>query len=232
MNKFLCIVVAVAMFAVPSRAQDKTPAAGDLDFVRPSRPLYAGLQGGVLYSLNENTFSFGTHRITGFGGVQFGFFFANQWSVRASVSYGLNAGACNSYQTNYGYYPYTFKSINAFLDVVFDCLSRGDDSPLRGFYPRLYAGLGYGHTFGFSDSGHPWQKVSPVNNEFGFRLGAIGEFTISRRVALFLDLCAEAYGDQYNGLQPSTEDQQYYKGYAGFPMDLRFVASLGVFFRF
>ena len=41
----------------------------------------------------------------------------------------------------------------------------------------------------------------------------------------------EAYRDNYNGLQPTEHDQTAYTGYAGFPLDLRPMLSLGVIFR-
>ncbi len=235
MNKFICTFVALAMGAVFSQAQEKASVAsvGYMVSQRPSRPFFAGIQGGGIISLNENTFPKAARKVSGHGGVMLGAYFSNYWSGRLSVSFGSNSSACNSYETiGQGYYPYTFKSVNAFVDVIGDFWSRGSDSPLRVFYPRLYAGVGYAHTFGFSDSGHPWQVVSQKNNVLGFRLGAIGEFTISQRMGAMLDLCAEAYGDQYNGLQPSEKDHQRFKGYPGFPFDLRFIASLGVFFRF
>ncbi|MBR1783346.1 MAG: hypothetical protein IJ753_07525 [Bacteroidales bacterium] len=205
---------------------------------RPSKPIYLAVQGSILLSVNENVFSYVDNRripdlLTPQGGLQLGYYFTNNWSMRLAAYFGQNASAANTVDTAaHGFYPYKFKSANFFLDVVFDFLSRGDAEKLRTFYPRIYFGLGYAHTFGFTDSGHPWQKIDPVNNEFGFRLGFMGEFAVNRTFSFFFDLCGEGYGDQYNGLQPSVEDQNKKQGYAGFPLDLRFVASLGVIFHF
>ena len=74
--------------------------------------------------------------------------------------------------------------------------------------------------------------MSNENTAFGFRGGFIGLYNISNSFGIFADLCGEAYSGNFNGLQPSEADQAQVEGYAGFPLDLRGIVSLGVLFRF
>lgn len=235
MNKVFFTSLLLLMAVLPLQAQAN---AEDTSSERPSKPIFVGLQGSALMSVNENVFTYTDNKrvsdlLTGQVGLQLGFYFTNRISMRLAGYVGKNASACNSLQTaGQGFYPYKFKSTNVFLDVAVDFFSRGDRAPRHSFYPRLYAGVGYAHTYDFTDSGHPWQKVSTSNSEFGGRAGFIGEFAVSRMTSFYFDLCAEGYGDMYNGLQPSEADQRERQGYAGLPLDLRFVASLGLMFHF
>lgn len=191
------------------------------------------IQGGALISVNENYFSYGENGqfaklITPQGALAFGYDFSNRFGSRLSVSYGLNASACNTRQTSgYGFFPYSFQSVNVFADAILNLGKRGG-----AFHPKLYMGVGMAYSFGFTDSGHPWQVVNDRNSAFGFRGGFIGVYNISNSFGIFVDLCGEAYTDDYNGLQPSEADQSKVEGYAGLPLDLRGVASLGILFRF
>ena len=106
-------------------------------------------------------------------------------------------------------------------------------------YPRMAPNFtkpeGYGtpkdHSWEADNPFHPWQDVKTKNNAFGFRGGFIAEYDFSDAFGIFADMGLEAYRDNYNGLQPSKEDQTAYTGYAGFPLDLRPMLSLGVIFR-
>lgn len=191
------------------------------------------LQGGALYSLNENHFTYHENGKT-LGvigphiGVAFGAEFNGRVGGRASVSFGKNAGACNSRQTaGHGFYPYTFQSVNAFIDVIMNLRK-----PSAKFMPKIYAGIGTGYSYGFSDPGHPWQKLHTGNATLGLRGGFIGQYNINDHFGAFFDFCGEAYTDTYDGLQPSADDQNASKGYSGFPFDLRGLVSLGVVYRF
>ena len=194
------------------------------------------LQGGPMYSINENRFSYpenghAADLWTPQGSLAIGYEFTQALSFRVSVGYGKNAAACNSRQSGGGFYPYQFKSVNAFLDGMLD-LTRNYGKPWA-FHPCLYAGLGVGYTYDFTDPKHPWQGqyMTAPNTVFGFRGGFIAEYDFSDWFGIFADLCGEAYRDDYNGLQPTKKDQQHYEGYAGFPLDLRGMRSFGVIFR-
>lgn len=223
-------------------------------FVGGHRAWTIAIQGGPLYSVNENGFSY---RENGYGGKLFslqgsaaiGFEFTEALGLRVSVGYGDNRSAANTRQTAaHGFYPYNFRSVNGFLDGTLDL--NGNYAVERAFRPRLYAGIGVGHTFHFTKPAgygtpkpadnigweadnpfHPWQDICEKNTVFGFRAGFIAEYDFTQNFGIFADLCGEAYNDQYNGLQPTEQDQQAYSGYAGFPLDLRASLSFGVIFR-
>lgn len=210
------------------------------------------LQGGPLYSINENGFSY---RDNGYGAKLFswqgaaavGYEFTNALGGRIWVGYGNNRGAANTMDTaEHGFYPYNFKSVNGFFDVTFDL--NGNFAVEQAFRPIFYLGVGVGHTFKFSkpsDYGtqpnstwepgnpfHPWQDIQQKNTTFGFRGGFIAEFDIVPSFGFFADFCGEAYNDQYNGLQPTKQDQTHFEGYAGFPLDIRLSLSIGIIYRF
>ena len=226
MNKCITFLLAVLMMSAGMVSAQ--------DYGRPDRPFNISLQGGMLFSMGENNF---TYRDNGKvadlfgpqGGVAIGYDFTDRFGMRISASYGRNAGAANHYQTSArGFYPYQFRSVNVFADLLFNLtLER------TGFSPILYAGLGGARTFNFTDSHHPWQKTTDPNTAFGFRGGFIAEYDFTPGFGIYVDLCGEAYLDNYNGLRPTSGDQsQVERGYAGFPFDMRALASLGLIFHF
>ena len=243
MKKLTSIIAALLFGVVAVSAQSA--------FVGGHRAWTFALQGGGLYSISENRF---TYPENGYGGKLFtlqgsaaiGYEFTQALGVRVSVGYGNNASACNSRQTAaHGFYPYRFRSVNAFIDGVLDL--NGNYGWESNFRPIFYLGVGIGHTYHFTkpegygtpkgigweedNPFHPWQDVNVNNNAFGFRGGFIAEYDFTDIFGIFGDLCLEAYRDNYNGLQPTEQDQTAYTGYAGFPLDLRPTFSLGVIFR-
>lgn len=229
MKKFY-LIFAVLFFGVATLSAQNA-------FVGGHSAWTIAVQGGAMYSVNENRFTYhenghGWDLVTPQGSLAIGYEFTEGLGVRVSVGYGKNASACNSRQTSGGgFYPYTFKSINGFVDGTLDL--NGNYAKERAFRPRLYAGIGLGHTYGFTDPKHPWQGgfMTTNNTVFGFRGGFIAEYDFADWFGIFADLCGEAYRDNYNGLQPTKEDQSGYTGYAGFPLDLRAMLSFGVIFR-
>ena len=198
---------------------------------------YAGVQQGPMLNIYENYFSYvDNHKpldlITFQAGLVGGYDFNEMFGVRITAGYAKNAGACNTYNTSAGgFYPYTFSSLNLFADAVLDL--HGMSDRLSFFRMKLYGGLGMGHSFNMTDPQHPWQKLTDPSNAFGFRLGGIAEYNIFDNFAMYLDVCGEAYFDEYNGLLPSLQDQtDVYEGYGGFPFDLRGLVSLGFLYRF
>lgn len=202
---------------------------------KPEHPFSVFIQGGPVYNLYENAFSFWdngkawdllTSQIV--AGV--GYDFSSYWGLRLQVGYGSDKGGCNVQQTSArGFYPYSFKHWNSFLDVMMVPFGRKDG--YARFITKLFAGVGLAHTFGFTDSGHPWQVPVGKNTAFGFRGGIIEEFAVTPWFGIYVDICGEAYTDSYNGLNPSAEKENY-QGYPGFPLDLRGSISLGTILRF
>lgn len=198
---------------------------------------YVGLQQGPMLNIYENAFSYKENGktmslFTYQAGLVAGYDLNDIFGLRLSASYGKNAGACNTRDTAaHGFYPYTFSSVNVFTDAILDMHGLSDLTTF--FRIKLYGGLGLGHSFHMTDSGHPWQDVSDPNTVFGFRLGAIFEYNITDHIGVYGDLCGEGYTDKYNGLMPSVDEQvNNYEGYGGFPLDLRGLVSVGVLYRF
>ena len=225
MKKALCMALcAIVAGGVGLHAQKRTPI---------EKHWSLGLDAGLIVSLNENSFSYArNHQVGGLltlhKGIQAGYDFTAPFGIRASLAWDRNAGACNVQETGnkQGFYPYKFSSLNGFVDFMLGF--RKSEKTL--FCPKLYLGIGGAYTFNYTDSGHPWQKVDDPSGAFGMRLGAIFEWRLSPVIGLQLDLCGEAYTDHYNGLEPNKGDQSKVEGYAGFPLDLRGIASVGILF--
>ena len=248
MRNLLTISAALLFGASVLCAQEYSP-------YNPAGRWYVSVQGGPMYQSNENAFSYrynhlGTKLITYNAGLSVGYNFDEIYGVRATVEYGLNRSACNTVQTaSHGFYPYDFKSISAFADLVIDI--NGLNAIERAFSPKIYGGIGYGRSFGFSkpegygternhtwqaeEKFHPWQHIKETNNAFAFRFGAILEYDFTSGLGLFLDCSLEAYTDWFNGMEPPVSDDPGAgrgTGIAGFPFDLRTPVQLGVLFRF
>lgn len=241
MQKFFTLCAALFVGAATLFAQHRYNPTGQYSI---------SVQGGPMLSINENSFSykdFGYRNelITSQASVSFSYDFTKAFALRANVGYAKNMGACNTKQTSgHGFYPYSFKSINYFVDAILQMNYLNDSkSP---FCPKLYCGLGGGHTFGFNEVPfspykktsanfkrfHPWQNVNERNDVVAFRLGFIAEYNFQNGLGIFADLSGEAYTDNYNGLMPKAEDFDAYQGYAGFPFDLRGLLSLGLVYHF
>ena len=252
MRKLLTLTAALIFGASLLHAQ-----GGPYD---PSGRWNVSVQGGVLASLNENWFAYRdngylTKLITPQASVSVGYDFSQTFGIRASFGYGKNMAGCNVKQTsvrnNNGFWPYGFKSINGFVDAVLNF--NGLNLVSRPFAPKLYAGIGYGHGFGFwrpsysmmNDADqlahadllhykkyHPWQDVKESTHAVAFRFGFIAEYNFTKNLGIFADICGEAYNDTFNGLQPFEWDHDKGQGYAGFPVDLRGLVSIGLVLRF
>ena len=248
MRKLLTLTAALLMGASLMNAQESTGRWN------------MSVQGGVLASLNENCFSYNDNGhlwnlVTPQASLSVGYDFNETYGIRANVGYGKNMAACNVKQTNIrnqnGFWPYGFKSLNAFVDVILNF--NGLNGITSKFAPKIYGGLGYGHAFGFWrpeysmmndadlvalpmyqtwDKYHPWQDVTESTHVAGFRFGFIAEYDFTDNFGVYADISGEAYNDFYNGLEPFESDHAQRKGYAGFPVDLRGLISVGVMYRF
>lgn len=241
MRKFLAICAALILGASVLSAQE----------FNPTGRWYVSVQGGPMYQSNENAFAYrwekvGSKLITYTAAAAVGYDFNETWGLRGSVSYGLNRSAGNYKQSHNMFYPYDFKNISGFCDLVLNF--NGLNAIERAFAPKLYLGMGVGHSFGFTkpqgygeqrtvawqpeEKFHPWQHINEKNTVFGMRAGAIAEYNFKGGFGIFADLCGEAYNDWFNGLEPEEIDHTAGTGYAGFPFDLRASLSLGILYRF
>lgn len=230
MRKSATLMVALFLGAVSVFAQDRYDYSGRWN---------ASVQGGPLFSINENVHSFTgqgntADLFTGQGSIAVGYDFNKAFGVRGWAGFAQNVSACNYKETvkkgDTTRFPYKFKSINVFADAILNINEWAEEDSF--FSPKVYAGFGFARTFNFTDAKHPWQKPSDPNTSIGFRFGFIGEFDFTNGVGVFVDLCGEAYQDTYNGIHPETAAHEAREGYAGFPLDLRALASFGVIYHF
>ncbi|MBQ8071876.1 MAG: autotransporter outer membrane beta-barrel domain-containing protein [Bacteroidales bacterium] len=234
MRKSATLMVALFLGAVSVFAQDRFDYSGRWNIA---------VQGGTMFSINENVHSYTgqgntADLFTYQGGLALGYDINQAFGVRLSVSYGKNVSASNYKQTKLDYptqrFPYEFHSVNVFADAILNINEWAEED--SRFSPKVYAGVGFAETFGFKETGdhHPWQwdNISKTNTPIGFRVGAIGEYDFSNGLGIYIDVVGEAYMDNYNGIHPETEAHGRREGYAGFPLDLRALASFGVIYHF
>ena len=210
-------------------------------------PMCISVRGGVMGNVYDNFKSYLNHYrsfdllTTGFA-VDGMYDFSSLFAVRVSLAMGKNAGSCNSQEAGGGFYPYIFRSFNAFADAMVYF-----GMPHDAFSSRIYGGLGYAYTFdlvedknGVTSWPHPWESLTgqklphtqEPNDVFGFRVGYLGEWHITPEIGFLIDACSEFYTDTYDCLRPTLEDHNVYRGYAGFPFDIRLCLSLGIAYHF
>ncbi len=227
-------MVALLLGAVSVFAQDRYDYSGRWN---------VAVQGGPMFSINENVHSFTGQGntidlFTAQGQVALGYDISKAFGVRFAAGFGKNISAGNYKQTKLDYkdqrFPYEFYSVNFFADAILNINEWAEED--SRFSPKAYAGVGFAQTFKFKETGdhHPWQwdKISKSNTPLGFRVGFIGEYDFANGLGIYVDLCGEAYMDNYNGIHPETEAHERGEGYAGFPLDLRALASFGVIYHF
>ena len=203
---------------------------------------FIALQAGPNYSMNENTWTYTDPKI---GKKQFydllspqiqlslGHFFTPTLGWRLSAAYAGNKSALNHNQTAaQGFYPYSFKSVSAFADLLV-ALSRRDVQDRHWFW-TLFGGLGHGHGFDFKDVYHPWQtgledawKIP--TNAFGMRGGLNLEYMFNNGFAFMLEGGIEAFTDGFNGMNPHIWKDA---NDVNFPFDVRPVATFGIGYHF
>ena len=206
------------------------------------RDWFVAVQGGPNYSMNENTWTYTDPNV---GGkkfwdlispqvqVSFGHYFTPVLGWRVSAAYAGNKSALNHNQTAaWGFYPYTFKSISAFADLLVN-LSRRDVQDRHWFW-TLFGGLGYGHGFDFQNVYHPWQtglkdawKIP--THALGFRGGLNLEYMFNNGLSFMLEGGAEAFTDGFNGMNPHIWRDA---NDINFPFDVRPVATFGIGYHF
>ena len=243
---------AQVLFPTPAPAPAPAPAPREPEvvvapavesYVEPFewKDWFIALQAGPNYSMNENTWTYTDPKIGGKSHLDlvspqiqlaFGHFFTPSWGWRLSAAYAGNKSAANHNETSArGFYPYTFKSVSAFADLLYS-LNRRDNPDQRWFW-TLFGGLGYGHGFEFTDPNHPWQTELDAwktpSNAFGFRGGLNLEYMFKNGFAFMLEGGAEAFTDGFNGMNPHIWKDQ---NDTNFPFDVRPVATFGIGYHF
>lgn len=216
------------------------------------------LQGGMLFSMNENSWTYynddrsklpagalaASRDKLGYGmknlftpqvSLTVGYDFGHSFGVRVQGNFAKNASAGNHNESSGGgFYPYSFKSVSAFADAVFNISGFINPEKQHLLETKVYAGLGFGHSLSADtkylpdgkDGGSKYDIVVPAN-AFGFRAGLIEELFINDHFGAFVDVNLESYTDKFNGFVSvdTAEDQS-------FPYDLRVVGSLGLIYHF
>lgn len=213
------------------------------------------VQGGALYSMNENAWTFNndgrienasllqqakdilkgdyTKRTTVQGSLTVGYDFGHRLGARLQFGYSLNSSAGNHKETAAaGFYPYSFNALTGFADAVLNISGLINEEKQHLFETKIYAGIGAGKSSLGDDryiSKHPWYDLNFDKAAFGFRGGIIEEMYINKNLGAFIDLGLEAFTDGFNGMNPSgktTADDD------NFPLDLRLIGSLGLTYHF
>ena len=239
---------AQVLFPTPAPAPAPAPAPKEPEvvvapavesYVEPFqwKDWFIALQAGPNYSMNENTWTYTDPKIGKKSHLDLlspqiqlslGHFFTPSWGWRLSAAYAGNKSAMNHNETAaQGFYPYDFKSITAFADLLYS-LNRRDNPDQRWFW-TLFGGLGYGHGFDFTDAGHPWQAGLDAwkvpSNAFGMRGGLNLEYMFRNGLGFMLEGGVEAFTDGFNGMNPHIHKDA---NDVNFPFDVRPVATFGV----
>ena len=227
----------------PQPEPEVVPAPPVETYVEPFewKDWFVAVQGGANYSMNENTWTYTDPKVGGKSHldllspqvqISLGHFFTPVLGWRLSAAYAGNKSAMNHNETMaHGFYPYDFKSITAFADLLVG-LSRRDVQDRHWFW-TLFGGLGYGHGFNFTDAGHPWQASTDAwkipSNAFGFRGGLNLEYMFNSGFSFMLEGGAEAFTDGFNGMDPHIRKDA---NDVNFPFDVRPVATFGIGYHF
>ena len=225
--------------AQPEPTPEVVPAPPVESFAEPFdwKDWFVAVQGGANYSMNENSWTYVDPKVGGKShldllspqiSLSLGHFFTPVLGWRLSAAYAGNKSAANHNETTVGgFYPYDFKSISAFADLLVG-LSRRDVQD-RNWFWTLFGGVGYGHGFDFTNSGHPWQTLKTPSNAFGFRGGLNLEYMLKNGLGCMLEGGAEAFTDGFNGMNPGIRKDA---NDVNFPFDVRPVATFGIGYHF
>ena len=218
MRKIALVVAALLMTMVSVAAGPRLKPISPYQY---GHRWYFSLQGGPMVSVGEFSSAFAENNhpwdiLSWHGALSIGYNFNDAWDIRFSGSYSHNSGALNPYA---GFYPYHFKAAHFFTDAIIN--PNGLAELNIPFSPKFDLGLGAAYTFGFTETDHPFQVLSPRNIVPGVRLGGIAEWDSPSGFGWFIDLGAEGFMDRYNGQEPD-----------GFPLDLEFKLSFGIIYHF
>lgn len=206
----------------------------------PIKTYFITVQGGPTFSINENGAQYFNQDVATDlidwvqGGISAGKYFSNRYGGRIALEYSNNHSACNTNETSsYGFYPYTFRDMSLFADWI---INGGYVMTPKKFNWRPYFGVGTAYSFGFTESGHPWQGVTKSNFCLAFRYGLILEYTFAEKVGIFVDGTHEWYSDNFNGMCPREKANSMWKfgsgHHLGFPFDMKLNANFGLAFHF
>ena len=185
----------------------------------------ASVQGGVLWSHNENTreLSFGDLLTPG-AAIGVGYDFTHNVGVRAQLGYGRNVSVINPEVINYGSKPYNFNDVSLFGDAVFNLSHMCSREMRKNFVVELkgYVGMGCVFANNYDDMVVPHLYDIKDNGQtvFAMRFGFITDWHVTQALSLYGDLGLTAYTDGFNGVNTGTGT------------DLRVSLMMGVAYHF
>ena len=185
----------------------------------------ASVQGGMLWSHNENTreLSFGD-LITAGAAIGVGYDFSHNFGVRAQLGYGRNVSATNPDILGYGLTSYKFNDISLFGDAVFNLSHMCSRDFRKNFAVELKGYIGLGCVFSDDYDAMQVENMYGVKDNgqtvFGMRLGFITDWHVTQAWSLYGDLGLTGYTDGFNGVNVGTG------------ADLRVSLMMGVAYHF
>lgn len=239
-------------FATAPKKTKTTDATKERNF----KGFNVSLQGGMLFSMNENSWTYyndnrsnrpaelaAARKALGYkksdiltpqGSVSVGYDFGHALGVRVQANFAQNASAANhKEQTVAAFYPYSFNTVSTFADVVFNISGFINPEKQHLLETKIYAGAGAGIGLSADTSNLPdhmdggYPYTVEMTDTFGFRAGLIEEVYINKHIGAFVDVNLEAYTDKFNGVVSWTTPED-----ESFPYDLRIVGSFGLIWHF
>ena len=186
----------------------------------------ASVQGGVLYSINENTkhASFGDLVTPGMV-IGVGYDFTHAFGVRGQFGYGRNVSGTNVTESGWPLGLYKFNDVSLFGDAVFNLshlCSRGFRKNLP-FELKGYIGFGcvFADDYDAMNVSH-YESYVKDNGQtvLGMRFGFIGDWHVSQALSIYGDFGMTGYTDGFNGVNTGTW------------MDMRLSLMMGVTYHF
>lgn len=168
----------------------------------------ASVQGGVLYSINENTYaaSFGDLLTPG-AALAVGYDFTHNFGVRAQVMYGRNVSGTNIKESGRELTLYRFNDVSLFGDAVFNLSHMCSRDFRKNFAVELkgYVGLGcvFADDYDDEDASH-YTVLDNGQTVFAIRGGFIADWHVTQAWSLYGDLGLTAFTDGFNGVSAGT----------------------------
>lgn len=185
----------------------------------------ASVQGGVLWSHNENTreLSFGDLLTPG-AAIGVGYDFTHNFGVRAQLGYGRNVSATNPSIVGYGLTSYEFNDVSLFGDAIFNLSHMCSREMRKNFAVELKGYVGFGCVFADDYDAMQVEDLYPTKDNgqtvFAARLGFICDWHVTQAISLYGDLGLTGYTDGFNGIS------------SGAGADMRVSLMMGVAYHF
>lgn len=225
--KRIVLTMVMGAFALVSMAQEETNVQEETKVREDNRLGWnVSLQGGVLYSINENTHaaSFGDLLTPG-AALAVGYDFTHNFGVRAQMMYGRNVSATNAKDSGWPLALYKFNDFSLFGDAVFNLSHMCSREMRKNFAVELKGYIGMGCVFA---DDYDAMKVSHYEGMvkdngqtvFAMRAGLIADWHLTQAWSLYGDLGLTGFTDGFNGVNVGTG------------ADLRINLMMGVAYHF